>query len=30
VRERLVDIVQNAPFAPIHAQLAILEHHADA
>jgi segregation and condensation protein A len=22
VRERLVDIVQNAPFAPIHARLA--------
>ena len=30
VRERLVDIVQNEPFAPIHAQLAILEHHAEA
>jgi segregation and condensation protein A len=30
VRERLVDIVQNEPFAPIHAQIAILEHHADA
>ncbi len=30
VRERLVDIVQNEPFAPIHAQLAILENHADA
>ena len=24
VRERLVDIVQNEPFAPIHAQIAIL------
>ena len=23
VRERLVDIVQNEPFAPIHAQLAL-------
>jgi segregation and condensation protein A len=30
VRERLVDIVQNEPFAPIHAQLAILERHAEA
>lgn len=30
VRERLVDIVQNEPFAPIHAQLAILDHHAQA
>jgi segregation and condensation protein A len=30
VRERLVDIVQNEPFAPIHAQIAILEHHAEA
>lgn len=28
VRERLVDIVQNAPFAPIHAQLALVEEHA--
>jgi segregation and condensation protein A len=28
VRERLVDIVQNEPFAPIHAQLAVVEHHA--
>jgi segregation and condensation protein A len=28
VRERLVDIVQNAPFAPIHAQLAIASDHA--
>ena len=26
-RERLVDVVQNAPFAPIHAQLALGEHH---
>ncbi|MEW5786851.1 MAG: ScpA family protein [Pseudomonadota bacterium] len=30
VRERLVDIVQNEPFAPIHAQLAILDAHAQA
>ena len=30
VRERLVDIVQNEPFAPIHAQLAVVEHHAAA
>ena len=30
VRERLVDIVQNEPFAPIHAQLAILDATPDA
>jgi segregation and condensation protein A len=30
VRERLVDIVQNEPFAPIHAQLALIENHAEA
>jgi segregation and condensation protein A len=30
VRERLVDIVQNESFAPIHAQLALIENHADA
>lgn len=30
VRERLVDIVQNEPFAPIHAQLAILDTTPDA
>ena len=30
VRERLVDIIQNAPFAPIHAQLAVVENHAEA
>ncbi len=30
VRERLVDIVQNEPFAPIHAQLAILDAAPDA
>ncbi len=30
VRERLVDIVQNAPFAPIHAQLALIDSHAEA
>ena len=30
VRERLVDIVQNEPFAPIHAQLAVVEPHATA
>ena len=28
VRERLVDIVQNEPFAPIHAQLAVATNHA--
>ncbi|MDO9227862.1 MAG: ScpA family protein [Pseudomonadota bacterium] len=28
VRERLVDIVQNEPFAPIHAQLTIATDHA--
>jgi len=28
VRERLVDIVQNESFAPIHAQLAVVEQHA--
>ena len=30
VRERLVDIVQNEPFSPIHAQLAIAAEHAAA
>jgi len=30
VRERLVDIVQNEPFAPIHAQLAEATDHAPA
>ncbi len=29
VRERLVDIVQNEPFAPIHAQLAVAAAHAE-
>jgi segregation and condensation protein A len=30
VRERLVDIVQNEPFAPIHAQLAVASDHVPA
>ena len=30
VRERLVDIVQNEPFAPIHAQLAVASEHVAA
>jgi segregation and condensation protein A len=30
VRERLVDIVQNEPFSPIHAQLAVAADHAPA
>jgi len=30
VRERLVDIVQNEPFSPIHAQLAVANEHAPA
>ncbi len=30
VRERLVDIVQNEPFAPIHAQLAVATNHASS
>ncbi len=29
VRERLVDIVQNEPFAPIHAQLVFASEHAE-